>query len=689
MTELATEEQLPEDYSRLGVSQYARIDQPTPCSQVPPRLRLNLEWRNLILKFVVPTPPANPVLRLLLGFLPLPGALTGCLGSTMEIPILNNVSGSVRAGELVAIMGPTGSGKTTLLNVLSKRITHGGAKHLTGQVLINGNDKVTPARLKRRMAYVMQEDIFFPEISVRETVRTAAMLKLPRKMSAADKKAAVESVLSELGIVRCANTIVGDAWKRGISGGEKKRTNIATEIVGNRSLVFLDEPTSGLDAATSLGLVVSMRALAQSGHTVVSTIHQPSSAMFLMFDRVILLAEGGWTVYSGPTKDVLSYFASLGLHTPGPQYNAADFMLEVVSSTRTIKDGRTVRQLLIDSYAANHPTTDDGDKKQPLLIAADDDDDQHEKSTTTKNDTGQWGEEASLKDVRKGAKYPTHFLQQLRVLTVRTFKQRRPAILSTPQIIVVVVFAIVSGLFWLRMDKDEESLADRNAFLFYSAMYWTMETMFMTMLAFPGERAVLNKERDTGTYRLSSYFLAKVLAETPLDLVLPLFFGCITYWVVGLSAHAGAFFLWLLSLCLFTLLGSGLGLIVGAAIPNMQQAITISVIFILSSIILGGFFLSQQTLRVWIAWARWISIIKYSYELLLLTEYKVGDDTYTPAAVNNQYPTTGGVITGDDVLDYLNVETNIWADVLFLVGMIIVTRLLAYLALRFLNKKQF
>ncbi len=68
-----------------------------------------------------------------------------------------------------------------------------------------------------------------------------------------------------------------------------------------------------------------MRALAQSGHTVVSTIHQPSSAMFLMFDRVILLAEGGWTVYSGPTKDVLSYFASLGLHAP-IGYNAADFM---------------------------------------------------------------------------------------------------------------------------------------------------------------------------------------------------------------------------------------------------------------------------------------------------------------------------------------------------------------------------
>jgi ABC-type multidrug transport system ATPase subunit len=81
-----------------------------------------------------------------------------------------------------------------------------------------------------------------------------------------------------------------------------------------------------LDAATSLGLLVSMRELARSGHTVVSTIHQPSSAMFFMFDRVILLAEGGWMVYSGATKQVLPYFASLGLHTPGPQYNAADFM---------------------------------------------------------------------------------------------------------------------------------------------------------------------------------------------------------------------------------------------------------------------------------------------------------------------------------------------------------------------------
>jgi ABC-type multidrug transport system fused ATPase/permease subunit len=201
--------------NEFGASIFARIDQDTPFSCRPPKSRLNLEWRDINYKITYAQPAfENRLFQTAIKFLPLPPALLTRFGlyKTGEIPILNNVSGSVGAGELVAIMGPTGSGKTTLLNVLSKRITHGGANHLTGQVLINGNDKITAARLKRRMAYVLQEDIFFPEISVRETVRTAAMLKLPRKMSAADKKAAVEDVLNELGISRCANTIVGDGW---------------------------------------------------------------------------------------------------------------------------------------------------------------------------------------------------------------------------------------------------------------------------------------------------------------------------------------------------------------------------------------------------------------------------------------------------------------------------------------------
>ena len=104
----------------------------------------------------------------------------------------------------------------------------------------------------------------------------------------------------------------------------------------------------------------------------------------------------------------------------------------------------------------------------------------------------------------------------------------------------------------------------------------------------------------------------------------------------------------------------------------------------------GGFFISKYTLREWVFWARWTSFIKYSYELVLNNEYKIGGETFTPAA-NTQYPTTtiGGVITGDAVLDHYNVETPIWAGFLFLAGSIVIIHVLAYLSLRFLNKKPY
>jgi ABC-type multidrug transport system ATPase subunit len=131
--------------------------------------------------------------------------------------------------------------QTTLLNVLARRIK----SNVTGEVLVNG-EFVSGRRFKRRMAYVLQDDIFFPSITVRNTVRDAAYLKLPKKMPFKEKRAKVEDVLTELGLQRCSNTIVGGTWVRGVSGGERKRTNIATEIVSNPPLIFLDEPTSGL-----------------------------------------------------------------------------------------------------------------------------------------------------------------------------------------------------------------------------------------------------------------------------------------------------------------------------------------------------------------------------------------------------------------------------------------------------------
>lgn len=136
-------------------------------------------------------------------------------------------------------------------------------------------------------------------------------------------------------------------------------------------------------------------------------------------------------------------------------------------------------------------------------------------------------------------------------------------------------------------------------------------------------------------------------------------------------------------MCLFALLGGSIGTLIGAAMLDIKKATTISIIVVLSSILLGGFFISQQNLQVWVRWARWLSFIKYTYELTLLNEFDIGDRNFTPST-NSLY--SSDPITGSDILDHLDVETNIWGDVIFVVGLIVVTRLLAYAALRFLNR---
>ena len=155
-----------------------------------------------------------------------------------------------------------------------------------------------------------QEDILLGTLSVRETICYSANLRLPAKMSKAEINGIVESTITEMGLEDCADRLIGNWHLRGISGGEKKRLSIALEILTRPSLLFLDEPTSGLDSASAFFVVQTLRNIAHDGRTVISSIHQPSSEVFALFDDLFLLS-GGQTVYFGPAKmavEVLYFF---------------------------------------------------------------------------------------------------------------------------------------------------------------------------------------------------------------------------------------------------------------------------------------------------------------------------------------------------------------------------------------------
>lgn len=257
-----------------------------------------------------------------------PGSTGGLPKRIQERTILHGITGLASPGEILAVLGPSGSGKSTLLNALAGR-SHG--RGLTGTILANG--KPLGRWTVRRTGFVTQDDVLYPHLTVRETLVFCALLRLPRTLTRAEKAAAAEAAITELGLSKCADTIIGNSFIRGVSGGERKRVCIAHEMLMSPSLLILDEPTSGLDSTAAHRLMATLEAVAQRGRTVVTSVHQPSSRIYQMFKSVLVLSEGR-CLYYGKGSEALPYFDSLGF-LPAFPMNPADFLLDLANGTYT------------------------------------------------------------------------------------------------------------------------------------------------------------------------------------------------------------------------------------------------------------------------------------------------------------------------------------------------------------------
>lgn len=240
--------------------------------------------------------------------------------------LLNEVSGAARDGEILAVMGPSGSGKSTLIDALAQRIARDS---LRGSLTLNG--EAVSARLLRSIsAYVMQDDLLFPMLTVHETLMFAADVRLPASQhSRAKKRARVAALLEQLGLARVAHTIIGDEGHRGVSGGERRRVSIGIDIVHDPLLLFLDEPTSGLDSTSAYMVVRTLQRIAHSGSIVILSIHQPSYRILGLLDRLILLAHGH-KIYGGPPADIGGFFAEFGRPIPAHE-NSTEFALDLIA----------------------------------------------------------------------------------------------------------------------------------------------------------------------------------------------------------------------------------------------------------------------------------------------------------------------------------------------------------------------
>lgn len=216
--------------------------------------------------------------------------------------LLEDVSLTVYPGELVGLMGPSGAGKTTLLNGLN-----GYAQPTSGKVLFNGKDLYANYdQFRGLIGYVPQDDIIHEQLTVAQALYFSSRLRLPADTTDAEIQERVQRVIAQLSLEGSEDVLIGSPNRRGISGGQRKRVNLAMELLTEPAVLFLDEPTSGLSSEDTLNVMRLLRSLANEGRTIVLTIHQPGLEAYRLLDNLILMgrdagsAEPGRLVYYGP-----------------------------------------------------------------------------------------------------------------------------------------------------------------------------------------------------------------------------------------------------------------------------------------------------------------------------------------------------------------------------------------------------
>ncbi|XP_022727932.1 ABC transporter G family member 25-like [Durio zibethinus] len=582
-------------------------------------------------------------------------------GTIQERMILSNITGVVSPGEILAILGPSGSGKSTLLNALGGRLQHGHG--FSGTMLAN-NRKPTK-QIAKRTGFVTQDDVLYPHLTVRETLMFCSLLRLPKTLTKKEKISVAEMVLSELGLSKCEHTIIGNSFIRGISGGERKRVSIAHEMLINPSLLILDEPTSGLDSTAAHRLVSTLGSLAQKGKTIVTSMHQPSSRVYQMFDSVLVLSEGR-SLYFGKGSEAMAYFESVGF-SPSFPMNPADFLLDLANGVCKLDDVSererpNVKQTLIDSYNT---------LLAPKVKAA-----CMEITAVSAKDSHLVGSHSSKLEHRNSNRVDlSTWFYQFSILLQRSLKERKHESFNTLRVFQVITAAILAGLMWWH--SDYRDIQDRVGLLFFISIFWGVLPSFNAVFAFPQERAIFMKERASGMYTLSSYFMARIIGDLPMELILPTVFLIVAYWMAGLKPDLVAFLLTLLVLLGYVVVSQGLGLALGAAIMDAKQASTIVTVTMLAFVLTGGYYVHK--VPSWMAWVKYISTTYYSYRLFINVQYGEGKKISSMLGCSRHGSNRVGCkFIDQDIAGQISPQLGI----AILLLMFVVYRLLAYLALR-------
>ncbi|KAK6934636.1 ABC-2 type transporter, partial [Dillenia turbinata] len=570
--------------------------------------------------------------------------------------ILKGITGSIGPGEILALMGPSGSGKTTLLKIL------GGRLHDNVKGSITYNDIKYNQALKRRIGFVTQDDVLFPQLTVEETLIFAAFLRLPSNMSRQQKYARVEMIIKELGLERCRQTRVGGGFVKGVSGGERKRTSIGYEILVDPSLLLLDEPTSGLDSTSASKLLQILQGVAKAGRTIITTIHQPSSRMFHMFDKLLLISDG-YPVYYGKAGEAMEYFSSLRF-VPEIAMNPAEFLLDLATGQ--------VTDISIPESLHAAQGTNDSEKViiKYLQLKYKNELEVKEKEANQATKT----EEHLQLAIQVKKDWTNSWFEQFMILAKRTYRERCRDYFDKVRLVQAVGVAVLLGLLWWKSKMGNEAqLRDQIGLLFYICIFWSSSSIFGAVYVFPFEKAYLIKERKADMYRLSAYYVCSTLCDMVAHVFYPTFFMSIVYFMAGFKRTVSCFFLTLSVILLIAITSQGAGELFGAAVMSIKRAGMIASLILMLFLLTGGYYV--QHIPQFMQWLKYLSFMYYGFRLLLKVQYS-GDELY-------ECESSGGCrrLQSSPSFDTVNLQGGM-KEVWVLLAMALGYRVCAYICLR-------
>ena len=538
--------------------------------------------------------------------------------------IIHGISADVRGGSVCALMGPSGAGKTTLLNVLSGRAV---GRPVLGSVKLDGK-ALSPSERRAVAGYVAQEDVLPGTSTVWEHLVFHASLRLPLRTTREERHSRAWEVLAMLGLAKVASSLIGDEFTRGISGGEKRRVSIASELLVHPQVLFLDEPTTGLDSSNAASVVDILANLAATGTVVVMSIHQPTVGMLRAMDSLVLLSLHGRMVYSGPMAESVGHFEALG-YVPAKGSSMIDHMLDVL-----IHAGADESADLVGAFQYGGEQLTEGKEVGPL---------------------GAGGQNTGTRRSFTLAKFKKE-LFAVALLLGRSGRKtcRNPLVIFLTFLASGLVSAGI-GLIFRGVGRDTNGIQNRFGCLFFILWYLSMMTVG-SLPVWHDDCQVFMRERASRVYSTTSHFIAVVLYDVIiLRLIPPMFFG-VVYSFIGLhEGHSGRF---IVTLVLANVAATVMTLMIGLVSSKVSTANVAGTVVMLLNSLFGGYFLSVRRLSPALNLIAKIFPGHHAYGMLVANEFHATTGWRFTGEVNGRE--VGVDVTGEDILDTFGFSSSSW-----------------------------